>query len=34
MKRRAFIAGLSGAVWPLIARAQQPTLPVTRRTAG
>jgi putative ABC transport system substrate-binding protein len=29
MRRREFIAGLGGvAVWPLVARAQQPTLPV------
>src|ERR1700681_1284125 len=29
MKRRQFIAGLgSAAVWPVVARAQQPTLPV------
>ena len=29
MKRRAFIAGLgSAAVWPVVARAQQPTMPV------
>jgi putative tryptophan/tyrosine transport system substrate-binding protein len=28
-RRRAFIAGLGGAaVWPLVARAQQPTMPV------
>jgi putative tryptophan/tyrosine transport system substrate-binding protein len=29
MRRRAFIAGLAGAVvWPAVARAQQPTMPV------
>src|SRR5262249_51873897 len=29
MKRRAFIAGLGGAVaWPVLARGQQPVMPV------
>ena len=28
MRRREFIAGLSAAAWPVVARAQRPTLPV------
>ena len=28
MKRREFIAGLGAATWPLVARAQQPVMPV------
>jgi hypothetical protein len=32
VKRRTFIAGLGGAaVWPVVTRAQQPTLPVAVR---
>jgi putative tryptophan/tyrosine transport system substrate-binding protein len=35
MRRRAFVAGFGGAAaWPVVARAQQPALPVVAFVSG